>query len=71
MSAPADLAPADEAGVAAAVAAAHAAREPLAIEGNGSKHGLLRPVQAARLTEQFARLWSRSAADPELRLLKL
>lgn len=42
------LAPADEAGVAAAVAAAHAAREPLAIEGNGTKRGLLRPVQAAR-----------------------
>jgi glycolate oxidase FAD binding subunit len=44
----ATLAPADEAAVAAAVAAAHAAREPLAIEGNGSKRGLLRPVQAAR-----------------------
>jgi predicted GNAT family N-acyltransferase len=29
------------------------------------------PVQAARLMEQFARLWARSAADPELRLLKL
>lgn len=42
------LAPPDEAGIAAAVAAAHAAREPLAIEGNGSKRGLLRPVQAAR-----------------------
>jgi glycolate oxidase FAD binding subunit len=42
------LAPADEAGVAAAVLAAHAAREPLAIEGHGSKRGLLRPVQAAR-----------------------
>ncbi len=42
------LAPADEAGVAAAVAAAHAAREPLAVEGNGTKRGLLRPVQAAR-----------------------
>jgi glycolate oxidase FAD binding subunit len=42
------LAPADEAGLAAAVAAAHAAREPLAVEGNGSKRGLLRPVQAAR-----------------------
>lgn len=42
------LAPPDEAGVAAAVAAAHAAREPLAVEGNGTKRGLLRPVQAAR-----------------------
>ena len=43
------LAPADEAGVAAAVAAATAAREPLAIEGNGSKRRQLRPVQAARV----------------------
>jgi len=43
------LAPADEAGVAAAVAAATAAREPLAIEGNGSKRAQLRPVQAARV----------------------
>ena len=42
------IAPADEAGLAAAIAAAHAAREPVAIEGNGSKRGLLRPVQAAR-----------------------
>ncbi|WP_368415902.1 glycolate oxidase subunit GlcE [Falsiroseomonas sp.] len=42
------LAPADEAGVAAAVAAAAAAREPLAIEGCGTKRALLRPVQAAR-----------------------
>jgi glycolate oxidase FAD binding subunit len=42
------LAPPDEAGLAAAIAAAHAAREPLAIEGHGSKRGLLRPVQAAR-----------------------
>jgi glycolate oxidase FAD binding subunit len=42
------LAPADEAGLAAAVAAAAAAREPLAIEGNGTKRALLRPVQAAR-----------------------
>ncbi len=41
-------APPDEAGLAALVAAAHAAREPLAIEGRGSKRGLLRPVQAAR-----------------------
>lgn len=29
------------------------------------------PVQAKRLTEQFARLWARSAPDPELRLLRL
>ena len=42
------LAPADEAGVAAAVSAATAAREPLAIEGRGTKRALLRPVQAAR-----------------------
>ncbi|MBW6396679.1 glycolate oxidase subunit GlcE [Roseomonas sp. HJA6] len=42
------LSPPDEAGLAAAIAAAHAAREPIAIEGNGSKRGLLRPVQAAR-----------------------
>ncbi|HYF09095.1 MAG TPA: FAD-binding protein [Acetobacteraceae bacterium] len=42
------IAPTDEAGIAAAVAAAHAAGEPLAIEGNGSKRALLRPVQAAR-----------------------
>ncbi len=42
------LAPESEAAIAAAIAAAAAAREPLAIEGNGSKRGLLRPVQAAR-----------------------
>ena len=41
------IAPADEAGIIAAVQAARAAREPLAIEGQGSKRGLLRPVQAA------------------------
>ncbi len=41
------IAPASEAELAAVVAAAAAAREPLAIEGNGSKRGLLRPVQAA------------------------
>jgi predicted GNAT family N-acyltransferase len=29
------------------------------------------PVQAKRLTEQFARLWARSTPDPELRLLRL
>ncbi|MFT8243899.1 glycolate oxidase subunit GlcE [Roseomonas sp. BN140053] len=43
-----DAAPSDEAGVAAAVAAAFAAREPLLVQGAGSKHALLRPVQAAR-----------------------
>lgn len=42
------IAPADEAGIIAAVQAAQAAREPLAIEGHGSKRGMLRPVQAAR-----------------------
>jgi glycolate oxidase FAD binding subunit len=42
------VAPADEAGIIAVVQAARAAREPLAIEGQGSKRGLLRPVQAAR-----------------------
>jgi len=42
------IAPSDEAGIIAAVQAARAAREPLAIEGQGSKRGLLRPVQAAR-----------------------
>ncbi len=42
------LAPADEAAVAAAVTQAVASREPLAIEGNGTKRALLRPVQAAR-----------------------
>ena len=42
------IAPADEAGIIAAVQAAQAAREPLAIEGHGSKRGILRPVQAAR-----------------------
>lgn len=42
------LLPADEAAVAAAITAAHAAREPLAIEGRGTKHAMLRPVQAAR-----------------------
>ncbi|MBR0648546.1 glycolate oxidase subunit GlcE [Roseomonas terrae] len=42
------LAPADEAALAAGIGAAHAGREPLAIEGRGTKRGLLRPVQAAR-----------------------
>ena len=42
------IAPVDEAGIIAAVQAARAAREPLAIEGQGSKRGMLRLVQAAR-----------------------
>ncbi len=42
------LTPSSEAEVAQLVAAAAAAGEPLAIEGNGSKRALLRPVQAAR-----------------------
>jgi glycolate oxidase FAD binding subunit len=42
------LLPTDEAGVVAAITAAHAAREPLAIEGRGTKRAMLRPVQAAR-----------------------
>ena len=42
------IAPVNEAGIIAAVQAARAAREPLAIEGQGSKRGMLRPVQAAR-----------------------
>ena len=42
------LAPPDEAALAALIATAHTAREPLAIEGRGTKRGLLRPVQAAR-----------------------
>lgn len=42
------IAPADEAGIIAAVQAARAAGKPLAIEGQGSKRGMLRPVQAAR-----------------------
>ena len=42
------IVPESEEAVAAAVAAAAASGEPLAIEGNGSKRGLLRPVQAAR-----------------------
>ena len=42
-------APADEAGVAAAVRAACAAGEPLLVLGNGTKRGMLRPVQAARV----------------------
>ena len=42
------IAPADEAGVAAAVAAAHAEGVPLALEGRGTKSAMLRPVQAGR-----------------------
>lgn len=40
--------PTTEEEVAELVRAAHAAREPLAVEGNGTKRGMLRPVQAAR-----------------------
>ena len=39
--------PADEAGVAEAVRNARAAGTPLRVEGNGTKAGMLRPVQAA------------------------
>ena len=42
------LVPADENAVAASVAAAVAACEPLLVQGNGTKSGMLRPVQAAR-----------------------
>jgi glycolate oxidase FAD binding subunit len=42
------LVPATEAALSAAIAAAAAAGEPLAIEGNGTKRAFLRPVQAAR-----------------------
>jgi glycolate oxidase FAD binding subunit len=42
------LAPTDEGAIAAAVDGAANAREPLAIIGNGTKAGMLRPVQAAR-----------------------
>lgn len=38
--------PTDEAGVIAAVAAAHAIGTPLEVSGRGSKRGMLRPVQA-------------------------
>ncbi len=41
-------APTDEAALAAQVAAAYAAREPIEVEGAGTKRGMLRPVQAAR-----------------------
>jgi glycolate oxidase FAD binding subunit len=42
-------APVDEAGFAAAIADAAAAGEPVLVRGNGSKLGMLRPVQAARV----------------------
>jgi len=42
------IAPADEAAIADVVAAAAESREPLLICGNGTKLGMLRPVQAAR-----------------------
>ncbi len=42
------IAPTDEAGVVEAIAAARADRAPLLICGNGSKLGMLRPVQAAQ-----------------------
>jgi glycolate oxidase FAD binding subunit len=41
-------APAEESEIAAAVLAANEANEPLLVLGNGTKAGLLRPVQAAR-----------------------
>ena len=41
------IAPDEEAGFAAAIRAAAGAREPLAIEGLGSKSGFLRPIQVA------------------------
>jgi len=43
-----NLRPSDEAGVVEAVRAAVADRAPLAVQGNGTKRGSLRPVQAAR-----------------------
>ncbi len=42
------MTPDTEEAVAEAIRAAHAAREPLAIEGRGTKRAMLRPVQAAR-----------------------
>jgi glycolate oxidase FAD binding subunit len=42
------LAPAEEDGIVAALAAAHDDGVPLEILGRGSKRGMLRPVQAAR-----------------------
>jgi len=44
----ATLTPTDEAGLIAAVTAAFESGTPLEIAGNGSKRGVLRPVQAAR-----------------------
>jgi glycolate oxidase FAD binding subunit len=44
----ASFAPAEEAAIAAAVAEAAMAQEPLLVVGNGTKSGMLRPVQAAR-----------------------
>ncbi len=41
-------APADEAGIAAAIGDAYAAREPLLVQGAGTKAAMLRPAQAAR-----------------------
>jgi len=41
-------APADEAGIAAAIADACAACEPLLVQGGGTKSAMLRPVQAVR-----------------------
>lgn len=41
-------APDSEGALAAEIARAHAAREPLCIEGRGTKRAMLRPVQAAR-----------------------
>ncbi len=46
--APTIEAPRDEAGIVDAVREAGARREPLLIEGRGTKRGMLRPVQAAR-----------------------
>jgi glycolate oxidase FAD binding subunit len=43
-----ERAPADETAIIAAIAAASAAREPILLCGNGTKFGMLRPVQAAR-----------------------
>jgi glycolate oxidase FAD binding subunit len=40
--------PDQEAGIAGTIAAAHVAREPLLVQGAGSKAALLRPVQTAR-----------------------
>ncbi len=42
------VAPASEEELAGAVAEAARSGQPLAVEGNGTKRGMLRPVQAAR-----------------------